>query len=301
MLLERRCKELRESKALTKAQLRKRRERTEQALRFLIQLLFFLTMPGAFVAGFTGVKYLFNSLNQGAVLEMNGFLKSLIFLLEFTLLFGRFFCGYACAFGTAGDFIHGVSAFVQKKIFKRKKVFRIPDKVVLVLQKLKYLNLIVIIGLCTFGVYSSVKGTSVWDVFSRLVRGQGIPDGYTAGVILLLLVALGMALEERFFCQFLCPMGALFALLPVFPFTSLKRKEENCAKNCKICLSSCPAHLKLAADGKRIGECISCGKCQRACPKGNISSSFGKIYRKEIIGILLKTVIFFVLGTLSGF
>ena len=33
----------------------------------------------------------------------------------------------------------------------------------------------------------------------------------------LLLIMLGMAWEERFFCKFLCPMGGIFSLLPILP------------------------------------------------------------------------------------
>ena len=33
------------------------------------------------------------------------------------------------------------------------------------------------------------------------------------GIILLILILIGMAFKKRFFCQFLCPMGAVFSIL----------------------------------------------------------------------------------------
>lgn len=230
---------------LTKAEQRKRKDLYRKVLRLSIQILFFFLMPGAFVAGFSGIKYLFSCLNQGNVIEINGFVKSLLGLAAFTLVFGRFFCGYVCAFGTTGDVLHGISTFVQLKLLKRTKVFRLPDGWTVHLQKLKYMNLISIVVMCTFGVYTRLSGSSIWDVFSRLARGQGIPAGYSLATVLLIITAGGMLLEERFFCQFLCPMGAVFALLPVFPFSMLRRQESRCGKNCRLCQSRCPAHLKL--------------------------------------------------------
>lgn len=292
---------MRERRTMTKAEERKRKSQFYKFLRLFIQLVFFILMPGSFVAGFAGVKYLFTSLSQGNVIEFTGFVKTLLALSAFTIVFGRFFCGYICAFGTTGDVVHGISGILQAKLLKRKKVFRIPDKAACFLQKLKYLNLAAIIIMCTFGLYSRLSGTSIWDVFSRLARGQAVPSGYTVGSILLIITVVGMALEERFFCQFLCPMGAVFALLPVLPFSSLERAEANCAKNCKICKSTCPAHLKLDRDGKREGECIACGKCGNACPKGNISSGLDRLFRKKWIGVLVKAGIFMIIGYSLGF
>ena len=35
------------------------------------------------------------------------------------------------------------------------------------------------------------------------------------GLVILLLLMVGMCVQERFFCRFFCPMGAVFSLLPV--------------------------------------------------------------------------------------
>ena len=51
----------------------------------------------------------------GKPIEQNAFLVMMIALCGFTILFGRFFCGYACAFGTLGDGMYALSQWVQKK------------------------------------------------------------------------------------------------------------------------------------------------------------------------------------------
>ena len=63
--------------------------------------------------------------------------------------------------------------------------------------------------------YGKLTGTSPWDVFSRLTALKLPAAGYGASIVLFVLILIGMAAQPRFFCQFLCPMGAVFALLPV--------------------------------------------------------------------------------------
>ena len=285
---------------LTVAQRRKRKILTAKLVRAGIQLFFFLAMPGAFAAGFNGVKTIFQTIGSGGVLEGSSFVLALAGLCAFTVLFGRFFCGYACAFGSMGDLVHWLSALFQKKILKKKKVFAFSPAVLRWLQKIKYVNLVFIVVLCMLSLYSVLNGNSPWDVFSRTTSMQGIPEGYTVGIVLLVLVIAGFALQERFFCQVLCPMGAVFALLPTFPFAFLQRKSENCIKGCDACRKQCPVGIKLEKDGLRNGECISCEKCTGVCPKGNISRTELRVLKNEYVSLAIRAILFFALGCWLG-
>ena len=123
---------------------------------------------------------------------------------------------------------------------------------------------------CLTGVYGKLTGTSPWDVFSMLTAGR-LPDStYLVGIILLLLIMVGMCTQERFFCQFLCPMGAVFAMMPILPGALFKRNRPNCAPKCTLCKKRCPAHLDIDGDTSRSGECICCHACTAACPRQNI-------------------------------
>ena len=165
---------------------------------------------------------------SGELLRLDSFVLSLIGLCGFTVLFGRFFCSYVCAFGGLGDFVYWLSGLVQKKLLHRKKQFRLPERAVRWGQKVKYLLLVLIAVLCALGVYGKLTGTSPWDVFSRLTALKLPTAGYGAGIALFVLILIGMAAQPRFFCQFLCPMGAVFALLPVLPFAWLHRNGTRC-------------------------------------------------------------------------
>ncbi|MCI6732820.1 MAG: 4Fe-4S binding protein [Lachnospiraceae bacterium] len=288
-----------EGKTLTAGQLKKKKAAIQRLMRAVIQAIFFITMPSAFVAGFSGVKYIFNQIGTGSVLEVGSFLITLIGLVIFTILFGRYFCGYVCAFGTLGDFVFWISGFVQAKIFRKKKQFSLQESCFSVCQKIKYLILTLIVVFCALGIYGKFSGTSPWDVFSMMTAGRFNLKGYAVGMILFLAILVGMALQERFFCQFLCPMGAVFALLPILPISVLKRNEASCRKGCSLCQKKCPVHLKLTDDSLLSGECIRCGKCAADCPGENIQFT-GRLTGNELWLVIVQAVIFFIMGTLLG-
>ncbi len=248
-----------------------RRRKQNAVLRFVIQVLFFLAAPSVYASAFSGMKEIGTEFSQGTVLQWSSFTSLLVFLIAFTVLFGRFFCGYACAFGAVGDWIYGISCFLQKKFRKKNRVFSLPDTVIRRLQYAKYIVLAVILILCVLGKQNVVNGNSPWTVFSFLASGNPLPSGMEVGVVVLLLIVCGMAMQERFFCQFLCPMGAIFSLLPVLPSGVLVRNRENCIAGCNACTKICPVSLELDADSFKGGECIHCGRCSGLCPKKNIS------------------------------
>ena len=103
-----------QAKPLTAAQQRQRDKKRRTWLRTGVQLFFFVSMPGAFVAGFSGVKQIFLHIGAGEVLSVDSFTLSLLGLCGFTLLFDRFFCGYACAFGSLGDAVWALSGLFKK-------------------------------------------------------------------------------------------------------------------------------------------------------------------------------------------
>lgn len=247
---------------------RKKRKEQNRILRIAIQVIFFLLAPSLFTTAFSGIKHFFTLIHQGEPLENNGFITALVAMCVFTMLFGRFFCGYACAFGSLGDFVYYLSEKLQKRTGKRLPP--LPEKAGKVMQHLPYLILMIIMLLCGLGVYGNLTGWSPWEVFALITAGNFHLGGSILGIILLLLIMAGMAAESRFFCRFLCPMGAVFRLLPVFPWSLLKRDTDKCIKGCSACRKLCPVHHELSA-GLNAGDCIRCGKCIDICPRGNIS------------------------------
>ena len=65
-------------------------------VRAAIQLLFFLFLPSAFTTAFSGIKSVLTQIGTGSPVVMSSFLTVLLALCAYTVVFGRFFCGYAC-------------------------------------------------------------------------------------------------------------------------------------------------------------------------------------------------------------
>ena len=245
-------------------------------LRLGIQILFFALFPSVWSASFAGVRYLFTQMGAGERIEVSALVAALIVLCVYTILFGRFFCGYACAFGSIGDWLY----LIRCRIFPKKSRKSVCSS----LTWIRYLILAAIIVLCAADRYGALEGASPWDVFSRLRAGDLHLSGYTVGIVLLAVILIGMLWEERFFCRVLCPMGAVFSLLPVLPWFSLHRDRENCIRGCSACTRKCPMDVELP-DQKSwgvSGDCIQCGRCIGTCPRKHIRCGISSIRGNEI-------------------
>ena len=187
--------------------------------------------------------------------------------------------------------MYALSQWIQKKV--KKKLPWVSEETGRKLQKMKYIVLLVLMLIYVLGFTKKFHGTSPWEVFSMLYTGK-IPDAaYLAGWIIFVLILVGMCFKERFFCQYLCPMGAIFAWLPTLPFSVLDRDRSNCIPKCRACEIKCPVDHQIKRDQKNGGECIHCMQCVDVCPKQNIHLGSGKKLKgNEIFIILLKLVLF---------
>lgn len=269
-------------------------------VRAVIQLLYFLFIPSAYTAAFNGVKYIFTQMGAKSHLELTSFVVTLIALCLFTVVFGRFFCGFSCAFGSLGDAVRAFYVFICKKL--KKKPVTMKASVVKYLQAVKYIVLVLLVVSCYTGVYSKTQGMSPWDVFSMLHAGNFKLGGYIVGLVLLVLILVGMAFQERFFCRVLCPMGAVFSMLPVLPLFTLRRDRSECIRGCRACTMKCPSDIELAPDTapELSGDCFQCQKCIDTCPKGNIHTGIRSLKGNEIWFTVLRAVVLLVLFKVIG-
>ena len=127
----------------------KERKKIHTWLRVLIQLLYFILIPSVYTAAFAGVKYIFTQIGAGEKIAMTSFVTVLLVICLYTMVFGRFFCGYACAFGTLGDGMYALSQWVQKKL--KKKLPWVSEEIGRKLQKMKYIVLLVLMLIYALG------------------------------------------------------------------------------------------------------------------------------------------------------
>ncbi len=94
------------------------------------------------------------------------------------------------------------------------------------------------------------------------------------GFIFFGLLALNLV-EKRFWCKYLCPLGALLGLLSRYAVLS-RFVSEGC-NGCGACVRDCQGVA--VPDGKdawRKTECLVCGNCDDPCPQKAVSFGFMK-------------------------
>ena len=184
-------------------------------LRLASQLIFFILLPALYVNAFTGIQQIYLALiNQSfEVSTLWPQVVEAIAIIPATILLGRFFCGWMCAFGTLGDLIYLASS----RIFKTK--FRIAPNADKALKKIKYLVLaFLVIAVWTLGI-GTFATASPWNVFGTIATIGSTPDlgfavsALTPGFFIFLFIVLGSFFVERFFCRYLCPLGAVLQSL----------------------------------------------------------------------------------------
>ncbi len=262
----------------------------------VIRAVFFFIFPAVWATAFGGVRYLVTTIEKGQPINWGQpFLVALYVVLGFTIVFGRFFCGFACSFGTYGDALYAISSFIRKKL--KKKPLKVTGKIHNRLKYVKFAVLLIVIFFCFIGMEKNVINSSPWTVFSRF-QAYALPQKtLMLGIVFFVIISIGDLLESRFFCRFLCPLGAIFSLMPVLHFSAVKRDRPNCVKGCKACEVKCPADLEIvsAAEGSapQMGECFSCGKCTDVCPKSHCGSMVVTRGVKGIVWNIVRAAIFF--------
>ena len=194
-----------------------------------------------------------------------------------TLFLGRFFCGFVCPLGTINQ---ATGWLARRRLHLAGRVeanrHRRP-------QNLKYYLLAFLLALAFAG---SVQ-TGIIDPLPLLHRslnlalspladpGGALSDGprsyasvWLIGVLFLGVVGLNLVLP-RFFCRFVCPLGALFGLLSCFSPWRIGKITGKCGE-CRICEEYCEGACRPA--GRFIaGECVLCMNCLNRCPTGRIT------------------------------
>ncbi|MBE6091366.1 MAG: 4Fe-4S binding protein [Clostridium beijerinckii] len=236
-----------------------------QIIRHIIQLIAFILLPGLYSMTFSEVKTVYQMIINGNV----NFLEALPSLIEFiaimllTIVLGRWFCGWICAFGAYNDLIY----FISKKIFKIK--FRVDEKVDSILKYFKYLVLLFIIAISWTMGSSILESTSPWDVFGQITDVSTIFSNLLVGLIFLILITIGSAFIERFFCRYLCPLGVIFSIISKIGIVKINKPKADCGK-CRACTMNCSMGLPLyKVECVKGGECINCLKCTEVCYRNN--------------------------------
>ena len=170
------------------------------------------------------------------------------------LFLGRVFCGWICP-------IHFLSDLEDRllKLFsiRRRDLWRLPRKVFWFVL-LGELGLAMVLGAPIF-VFLSPPGL----VGREIMMAVFFHTLALEGVVVLLVLTLNL-FTRRFFCRYLCPLGALLAFLGARRRLVVLQEEEQC-KQCGLCDQACPLGLYPSKGEGLSLYCWNCGACVDAC------------------------------------
>lgn len=198
-------------------------------------------------------------------------------IMLYGLLFGRWICGFLCPFGLIQELLHKIPTPKLKK-----------SKLTRVLSYLKYVILVFFVfivpaayalrkfplpGFCKYicpaGTLEGAMGLLSVKVNSGYLRMLG--PIFTWKFMLMVSFLMLCVFIFRFFCRFLCPLGAIYGFFNKISFVGVRVDKKSCV-DCGICVDKCKMDIRSVGDH----ECINCGECIDVCPTKAIEWKGGK-------------------------
>ncbi len=170
------------------------------------------------------------------------------------LLWGRAaFCGWMCPFGALQELLNRLAVRL------RVPQITLPPAVAERLTALKYLIFVGLVGLAFFAVDLAYAASAVEPFKAAITFRFDAPWPAVAWALALLGIGLFI---ERFYCRFICPLGAGLAILGrLRMFDWLKRRVE-CGNPCARCEKVCPVGAIRKDGAIDMNECFYCLDCQ---------------------------------------
>ena len=196
-----------------------------------------------------------------------------------TIIFGRFFCGWLCPFGSIHHFV-GYLGNRKKPVAQQIKLNSYRSA-----QSVKYFILVFLLAAAAFPSISATLQTGLLDpiplvsrsinlvllpIFDSAFGGFGVLSAtgrsYELAGLIFAIFAAAVLLNlviPRFYCRFICPLGALFGIISRFAIWRIGKNKETCT-GCKFCERSCEGGCEPASKIK-FAECVLCFNCRQDC------------------------------------
>ncbi|WP_201862999.1 NosR/NirI family protein [Microvirga soli] len=163
------------------------------------------------------------------------------------------FCGWLCPFGALQELTNNIAQWL--KVPQVKVPWGLHER----LWPVKYIIFLGLFGLSLYSVALAEVFAEV-EPFKTAIILKFARD-WPFVIYALTLLTAGLFIE-RFFCRYLCPLGAALAIPgKIRMFEWLKRWPE-CGSPCQRCAKECPVQSIHPEGFINVNECIYCMHCQ---------------------------------------
>ncbi len=220
-----------------------------------------------------------------------------------TFLFGRVFCGWVCPLGTLNNLIGSIRKKSATDLYV--KGYRIKYYILIAILASALFTLQPVGIMDPLSLLIRSFSVSVYPLFNYSIRSAfdaiyaanpfgiaGVSEMvytmlkktvlafeqsfYNQGVFIgtLFFIVLGLNfVEKRFWCKYLCPLGAFLGILS--RWSLLKRSTSEDCTSCGACAAECQGNAHPdAKEHWRDTECLVCRNCDDICPQNAVSFGF---------------------------
>ena len=249
-------------------------------------------------------------------------------VLVLSLILGRFFCGWVCPLGTCidiSDRLHHLPGKNPNKSLRKYRVVKYTILVLMLCAALFSVQLIwaldpislltrtftvaifpifafIIEGILSFFISTGLFENTIFSIYDAL-RGTIVPVEplfIKKSVFILSMFGIILLLGQitrRFWCRYLCPLGALVAFFSKYRLS--KRLVTDACISCGKCYRECKMDA-ISDDFQSFShsECIECMNCVTVCPTNAFKYSLKLRPSKEKIDFSRRRFVFTGLGGL---
>jgi len=250
--------------------------------------------------------------------------------ISLTLIMGRFFCGWICPLGT----IHHSAGAIKPslKSIQRIKFNKLNSAQSVKYYILIAFLVASLIGSTQVGLLdpmsflwrsltASVLPSAhyVWDSFANLIYSYKIPYlfvlidyinyffdryifpgssflfhyGWLIGIVFVIFLYLNRK-YPRFWCRYICPLGALLGIFSKTSILGLQKDISRC-NDCDLCVLDCQGAANPQGKDKWVvSECMMCFNCWGDCPRDAIKFKFfpdNKQTTRNVIDLNRRTLV----------
>ncbi len=173
------------------------------------------------------------------------------------------FCGWLCPFGALQELANDAAR--RLRIPQVTVPFGLHER----LWPIKYVIFLALFALSLTSMTDSFVAAEV-EPFKTAISLRFMRDWPFVAYALALVIA--SLFINRFFCRYLCPLGAALAITARLRMFDWLKRHPQCGRECQICFHSCPVQAIHPEGNINPNECIHCLKCQslylddRICP-----------------------------------